>query len=319
MSMEFKLSKLVPSAVVLLGALVGLAMGCGSTRQDAAAGRGRLAVALTDAPAPEVKEIWVTIDKVTAHSEQEGWVTVKENMGLTLDLLKLKDSTLELGVADLDAGAVSEVRLHLLAGGTHSITTLDGTQHELTVPSGLQSGIKVKGPFNIAACETTHVLLDFDAERSIFAHPTGAETWILRPVIHMKKTESESTGCTDDGDVTPPPQPPGGAGDACTMPADCLSGVCAEGMCAPGAPGAPCSENNDCASGTCTSEGTCGNGPAVGAGESCNAPTGCLSGSCTNNVCDPGTQGTPCGGNTDCAEGFTCQEGSCTAPPPVIG
>jgi Domain of unknown function (DUF4382) len=314
MPVAFKVSRLVPSTALLFGALVGLALGC-STRPE---GSGRLAVALTDAPAPAVKEIVVTIDKVTAHSEQEGWVTVASGVG-TLDLLQLKDKSVALGFANLPAGKVTQVRLYLAAEGDRYVTLQDGSRQELTVPSGLQSGIKVNGPFTLSSCETTSVLLDFDGEKSLKVHPTGTGRWILRPVIRVKETSAEPTGCNDGspdaGPVTPPPTP-GGAGDACSADTECLSGVCLEGVCAPGGPGAPCAEPADCVSGTCNPDGTCGNGPAGGTGSSCNAPTDCLSGSCTNNVCDPGNQGTPCESTSDCSDGYSCQQNTCV---PVIG
>jgi hypothetical protein len=39
-------------------------------------GYGTLALELVDAPSPDVKGIFVTVETVTVHSEQAGWVTV---------------------------------------------------------------------------------------------------------------------------------------------------------------------------------------------------------------------------------------------------
>ena len=47
---------------------------CGAS----SSGNGTLAVALVDAPSPDVKGIVVTVDSVTAHSDQAGWVTVAQ-------------------------------------------------------------------------------------------------------------------------------------------------------------------------------------------------------------------------------------------------
>jgi len=96
----------------LAGAL--LAGGCGPSTSSR---MGTLVVALTDAPSPDVKGIVVTIDTVTAHSDQAGWVTVAHGP-ITVDLLALHDVTMELGEVDLPAGTVSEVRGPLFLAGS---------------------------------------------------------------------------------------------------------------------------------------------------------------------------------------------------------
>ena len=85
--------------------------GCG-----ASSGYGTLAVALTDAPSPDVKGIVVTIETVTAHSEQAGWVTVAHGP-ITVDLLALQDVSTQLGEVSLPAGTVNEIRLILAEDG----------------------------------------------------------------------------------------------------------------------------------------------------------------------------------------------------------
>jgi hypothetical protein len=59
---------------------------CGAS----SSGNGTLAIALVDAPSPDVKGIVVTVDTVTAHSEEAGWVTVAHGP-ITVDLLTLQD------------------------------------------------------------------------------------------------------------------------------------------------------------------------------------------------------------------------------------
>jgi uncharacterized protein DUF4382 len=72
------------------------------------------------------------------------------------------------------------VRLKLGAGST---ITVDGTTYPLTVPSGLQSGLKLDGSFLVTSGGSTDLVLDFDASRSIIQ--TGAGQYMLKPVIRL--------------------------------------------------------------------------------------------------------------------------------------
>jgi hypothetical protein len=185
-------------------ALLG-SVGCGNS------GTGTLAVQLVDAPA-DVKSIFVTIESVTAHSEEAGWVTIFTGP-LTVDLLTLQDTSMKLGKVKLPAGTVSEVRFQLVEGGPQYVVLTDNSQAPLKVPSGTSSGVKLKGPFTVSACNIHTLVIDFDGKNSIEYHQTGGPTpeWILRPVIHVKAEADEPESCntpdggnTTDGGNTPP-------------------------------------------------------------------------------------------------------------------
>ena len=192
---------------LLVAGLMALA-GCGAS----SSGNGMLAVALVDAPSPDVKGIVVTIDKVTAHSEQAGWVTVAQGP-ITVDLLTLHDVAMTLGAISLPAGTVSEVRLILDATGDQYVLLADDTRAPLKTPSGAQSGEKLKGPFTVSACEKHTLTIDFDGKNSIAYHETGGPNpeWILRPVIRVKTEADEVLPCQADGG-SPDSGLPGGSG-----------------------------------------------------------------------------------------------------------
>jgi len=181
-------------------------------------GNGTLAVALTDAPSPDVKGIVVTIDTVTAHSEQAGWVTVAHGPK-TVDLLALQDVSITLGEISLPAGTVDEIRLILTDDGPQYVLLSDDTQAPLKTPSGAESGEKLKGKFEVSACTKHTVTLDFDGKNSIAYHETGGPNpeWILRPVIRVKAEADEAESCSVDGGTdsgTPASSgPDGGSGD----------------------------------------------------------------------------------------------------------
>ena len=200
---------------LVAAALLGL--GCGS----GTSGTGTLAVMLTDAPSDSVKSIFVTIDSVTAHSDQAGWVNVFQGP-LTVDLLTLQSTSMKLGQVTLPGGTVSQVRFVLTDNGPQYVVLDDGSQAPLKVPSGSESGLKLNGPFTVSACNKHTLVIDFDGKNSIAYHQTGSDLgWILRPVIHVKTEADDVEPCTPDrgspdagppdaGPTLPPPPPPDG-------------------------------------------------------------------------------------------------------------
>jgi len=70
--------------------------------------------------------------------------------------------------------------------GNYIIDTLN-SYHELKVPSGYQTGIKIVHGFTISENQTTELILDFDASRSIVRAGTSGQ-WLLRPTIKVLDT-----------------------------------------------------------------------------------------------------------------------------------
>jgi hypothetical protein len=165
---------------------------------------GSMELRLVDAPADEVKEIVVTIRKVTAHAAG-GWVELASQKA-TVDLLKLQNGTFaSLGVNALPSGRLTQIRLLVDEAGPNYVTTPDGAQHPLKVPSGTQSGIKLKLGVELPDCPVGTITLDFDGKKSIFTHPTGSgDEWILRPVVRLKAVTAQPGDCS----TSAPPAPP---------------------------------------------------------------------------------------------------------------
>jgi hypothetical protein len=158
-------------------------------------GAGALTVQIVDAPTPKYEEVVVTITRITAHSPVDGWVVISDAPA-TLDLLKLKDVGFVFGKADLSPGRITQLRLYTDPAGPQYVTLADGSRVDLKVPSGPQSGIKIKAQLDLAACEETTITLDFMPQKSIHVHPTGdGDLWILRPVIKTKGVVASAIGC----------------------------------------------------------------------------------------------------------------------------
>ena len=183
---------ILPLAAMLL-------LACGSAPSDGTRS-GDVEIRLVDAPSTTVTQIVVTITKVEAHVNGQ-WETLSSTTN-TVDLLKLQGGTFALlGVTTIPAGKITQFRLYVTDAGPNYVVTPDQKQHPLTVPSGDESGIKLKANLDVGPCSQGSITLDFDGKNSIFTHPVGSgagDEWILRPVVRLKSA-SLSGSCNDSG------------------------------------------------------------------------------------------------------------------------
>lgn len=186
---------LIVTAALALSAMSGCSDGGGGSSAE----NGTLQVLMTDAATDQYNVVYVTVDRVEVNrgEGEEGWIVVG-TPGKTSNLLDLVNGvTQELGLADLAPGHYAQLRL-ILGSVPDNGTNIDGQSHpyanylilpngsarELTVPSGLQTGIKVTGGFDMTAGELTTLLLDFDASRSVVQAGSSAQ-WLLKPTITL--------------------------------------------------------------------------------------------------------------------------------------
>jgi hypothetical protein len=142
---------------------------------------GTMVVRMTDAPAA-VQAVNLVVNEVSVRVEEgqpdslSGWQVINSTTH-TYNLMNLQNGVFTtIGQASLPAGTYTQMRLKLGAGSTYP----------LTVPSGLQSGLKVNGSFFVPAGGTADVSIDFDASQSIVQ--TGAGSYLLKPVVHVMST-----------------------------------------------------------------------------------------------------------------------------------
>jgi hypothetical protein len=157
-----------------------------------------LHVRLTDAPA-DFDQVNIDIQGVQVNSEAgdqtSGWRTLTVENGV-YNLLELTNGldTL-LGVTELPAGKISQIRLIL---GTDNTVMVNGELFPLSTPSAQQSGLKLNVNAQLKAGITYTILLDFDAALSVVEKGDG--TYSLKPVI---RAISEATSGAIEGTVTP--------------------------------------------------------------------------------------------------------------------
>ncbi|HSB19307.1 MAG TPA: DUF4382 domain-containing protein [Anaeromyxobacteraceae bacterium] len=146
---------------------------------------GTMSVHLVDAPA-DYEHIYLHIVRVEAHSDVSGWFTLSDKEFFHLDLLSLRDgvSATLADKAPLAAGRYTQLRL-VLGDGNKVVLKGDTTEYDLTVPSGLQTGVKLVCNVDVQEGSDTDVVVDVNGPHSILLHDTGVvpTKYILRPVV----------------------------------------------------------------------------------------------------------------------------------------
>lgn len=184
--------------------LIAACSGGGGSSSSGGGGTGTLALSLQDAPATEdYQAVYVTIKEVQVHmggseGSDASWKTTA-SPNATYNLLELVNGVREeLGLADLESGSYSQMRLILGQTPDKSINILSEAHpfpnyvierdtdavHELKVPSGYQTGIKIVKGFSINTNMTTELILDFDASRSVVKAGNSGK-WLLKPTIKV--------------------------------------------------------------------------------------------------------------------------------------
>ena len=139
-------------------------------------------VNLTDNPL-NADEVNVDIQQVRVKFNEDsinGWTDLNTNVGI-YDLLGLQngvDTLLAVGTIPTDV--VKEIRFVL---GTDNTIKVNGVVFPLTIPSGYESGLKIKVDKHLNGTLDS-LLIDFDAALSIYQ--TGTGDYQLRPVLRIR-------------------------------------------------------------------------------------------------------------------------------------
>ena len=156
-----------------------------SCKKSADADEATLQIRMTDAPTA-FEQVNVDIRTVMvkyrddANDSTLNWVNLNTQAGI-YNLLSLQngiDTLLATGI--IPERQIKEIRLIL---GPNNTIKNNGTIFPLTIPSGSESGLKIK--FSKKLDQTLNILLiDFDAAMSVSQNGSGS--YILKPVIRIK-------------------------------------------------------------------------------------------------------------------------------------
>ena len=150
--------------------------------KDDNAGTTNLRVRLTDNPL-NAEEVNVDIQQVRVNFNSDtiqGWINLNTNAGV-YNLLGLQNGvdTL-LAAGTIPGNNVREIRLVL---GTNNSIKVAGVVYPMTVPSGAESGLKIKVNKTLQT-SLDSLLIDFDAALSV--HQLGTGNYQLKPVLKLK-------------------------------------------------------------------------------------------------------------------------------------
>jgi len=142
-----------------------------------------LKINMTDAPSA-YDEVNVDLQEVRVKFRDgdslSTWMTMNTNAGV-YDLLGLMNGVDTLIANDtLPTNMVKEIRLVL---GSNNTIVVGGISYPLQIPSGSESGLKIKVNKNLSG-SLDSLLIDFDAALSI--HQTGTGEYQLKPVLRLK-------------------------------------------------------------------------------------------------------------------------------------
>ncbi len=187
-------------AIVVAVAMVVMLVG-GYPAPETAQTKGTLQIMVTDAPPEEeVTSIMVTVESVEVHKaaaqqeqqqsatnstdEKAGWLPLDILAGNeTFDLLQIQGIEEVLAVAELEAGNYTQIRMTI---SNVQVRLGDGDLQDVILPSGK---LKFIHPFDIVGGQTTALLFDFDAEKSV--NVTGSGQIIVKPVVKLSVTKPQ--------------------------------------------------------------------------------------------------------------------------------
>jgi hypothetical protein len=168
--------------ILLLSLIFVVIIGCDNST-DPTLNNGSIKMYLVDAPS-SLDSIIIFVKRVEVHRSDGGdnsrWYIINDSLR-SFDLLELTNgASAVLGNSVLEPGKYSQIRL-ILDEGNYVID--QGVKHYLTVPSGMETGIKLNHQFTIESDNLYELYLDFNVDKSV--HITGNGEYMLQPVIRV--------------------------------------------------------------------------------------------------------------------------------------
>jgi hypothetical protein len=178
--------------------LIFMFVGCGGGDDSSSSDTGTVSLSLSDATTDEYNAVYVTIEAVEAHKDEGSHWQIVASPNATYNLLELVNGVRELlGITDLETGHYTQMRMIIGENADGGINILSeghpygnyivddsNAYHELKIPSGSQTGIKIVNGFDINENQTTELIIDFNASRSVVVAGDNGR-WLLKPTIKV--------------------------------------------------------------------------------------------------------------------------------------
>ena len=170
---------------MLAGLSALISCGSGSDSDEPA----RFSLAVTDAPIDQATQVVVQFTAIELKPRNGSSVVINLASPQSIDLLALQngETATLLDQHTIAAGEYDWVRLAVNAEFDNvydSYIVFDNLQHELFVPSGAQTGLKLNQGFTVAEGQTARFVIDFDLRKSI-VEPVGQPGYFLKPTLRL--------------------------------------------------------------------------------------------------------------------------------------
>lgn len=176
-------------AVALASAPFWLAS-CGGGSGDSSTAMGTFSLSVTDGPIDSASKVVVEFDGVSIKPAEGEVIEFMFDEPKSIDLLQLQGSLSEglVSGVSVPAGAYQWIRLHVSAEQDNIMDSylelVDGTQQELRIPSGAETGLKLVSGFTVPAGGAADFTVDFDLRKSVTS-PPGLSGAILKPALRL--------------------------------------------------------------------------------------------------------------------------------------
>lgn len=172
-----------------------LSGGCSSneTSSNFAGGRStsanaELTLSVTDAAVDSAAEVWVAFTSIEIKPADSTVISHTFDSPVSINLLSLQGSLSEdfFNNLEVPSGTYNWVRLSIKSVSGERDTYIvfkNGSEYELSVPSGSESGLKIISNFDLDANSATAMTIDFDLRRSIVA--ANNDRYMLKPALRL--------------------------------------------------------------------------------------------------------------------------------------
>ena len=174
-----------------LGIVAGLSLpllaGCGGSG-DSSSSTSTLNLGITDSPVDGAQKVWIQFTGVELKPVNGNPVDFTFSPSRGFDLMTLTGGTAAtfLNGATIPAGPYEWVRLMVDSSpGSSYIIDSMGTQHNLQIPSGAETGLKLIQGFMMPAGGIANFTVDFVLSKSVIAPPGQAPDFKLKPVLRL--------------------------------------------------------------------------------------------------------------------------------------
>jgi hypothetical protein len=175
--------KKLASIALILSLLYVISCSDQSTNVDPVEQNGRFKIYMVDSPST-LDSVIICVTRVEVHKSgsdsTSGWFVINDSTRYFDLLLLTNGASAVLGDTSLTAGKYTQIRL-IIGDGSYVID--QGVKHDLEIPSGSQTGLKLTHQFTIEGGKLYELILDFNVDKSIVV--TGNGRYKLKPTIRV--------------------------------------------------------------------------------------------------------------------------------------